>query len=394
MVLLQNPRQLRGLAILSGGEGAVARVNNRLYRVKSQSGNGEYEVKSNGAVWTCACPDFQTRGSTCKHVFAVLFSKKLRLQARFDVEEETPPEAPAPADASCPKCGVGPLLKKGIRKTGKGEVQRFGCRGCGHRFTMDRVFSRMKHDPKAITLTMDLYFKGVSLRKITDHLKQFYGVEVAATTPMRWIRKYMALLTDYADRNKAEAGQFWHCDEMTVNVRKDGAKRNLEWIWNLMDHDTRFLLACRITKARTNEDARRVILDATDRAKEQPRFFITDGLPAYAHAADRAFFEKSTGPFANLHIAAPPMQVGPDMVHPNNSILERLNGSVRERLKVMRGFDGEAGAKTTLDAWRFYYNFIRPHQGIGGLTPAQMAGLSVPLNGNRWLAIIQRASAR
>ncbi|RLG17762.1 MAG: hypothetical protein DRO65_04590 [Candidatus Altiarchaeales archaeon] len=37
-------------------------------------------------------------------------------------------------------------------------------------------FLKLKYDPRIITLTLDLYFKGVSLRKISDHLKQFYNL--------------------------------------------------------------------------------------------------------------------------------------------------------------------------------------------------------------------------
>jgi hypothetical protein len=38
-----------------------------------------------------------------------------------------------------------------------------------------------------------------------------------------------------------------------------------------------------------------------------------------------------------------------------------------------------------------YYNFIRPHQGIGGLTPAQMANIPIDLEGNRWMRMIEIA---
>jgi hypothetical protein len=36
-----------------------------------------------------------------------------------------------------------------------------------------------------------------------------------------------------------------------------------------------------------------------------------------------------------------------------------------------------------------YYNYIRPHQGIGGLTPAQMAGIEIDLTENRWMKMIE-----
>jgi hypothetical protein len=35
-----------------------------------------------------------------------------------------------------------------------------------------------------------------------------------------------------------------------------------------------------------------------------------------------------------------------------------------------------------------YYNYIRPHQGIGGIVPAQMANIPMDLTGNRRETII------
>jgi hypothetical protein len=38
-----------------------------------------------------------------------------------------------------------------------------------------------------------------------------------------------------------------------------------------------------------------------------------------------------------------------------------------------------------------YYNYIRPHQGIGGLTPAEMANIPIDLTGNRGERMIEIA---
>ena len=50
----------------------------------------------------------------------------------------------------------------------------------------------------------------------------------------------------------------------------------------------------------------------------------------------------------------------------NNNLVERLNGTVRERDKVMRGFKNEESAQQILEAFRAYYNFIRKHQSLKG----------------------------
>lgn len=121
----------------------------------------------------------------CKHIFAVKFSTKLKI----DVETQNKTVSVKVNDFRpiCPECKSNEIIKSGIRKTGFGETQRYKCKSCDYMFAIDKGFSRMKSEPTAITLSMDLYFKGVSYRKICNHLKQFYNFEVAPTTPVRWI---------------------------------------------------------------------------------------------------------------------------------------------------------------------------------------------------------------
>ena len=75
-----------------------------------------------------------------------------------------------------------------------------------------------------------------------------------------------------------------------------------------------------------------------------------------------------------------------------NQNIERLNGTVRERLKVMRGLDSEDTAQVIIDGDRFYYNYIKPHMGLNGLTPAQIANLPIAPEGeNPWMVHIKEA---
>lgn len=40
---------------------------------------------------------------------------------------------------------------------------------------------------------------------------------------------------------------------------------------------------------------------------------------------------------------------------------------------------------------QIYHNFIRPHEGLDGKTPAEVAGIEVE-GENKWLTLIQNAS--
>ena len=84
----------------------------------------------------------------------------------------------------------------------------------------------MKFSPKIITETLDLYFKGLSQRKIADHLKQFDDISVDQTTILRWVKKYLKLLSKYSEKYKADVGNIWHSDETTVFIKKEGEKKD------------------------------------------------------------------------------------------------------------------------------------------------------------------------
>ena len=75
----------------------------------------------------------------------------------------------------------------------------------------------------------------------------------------------------------------------------------------------------------------------------------------------------------------------------NNNIIERLHGTIKERTKVMRGMDTDESAKLLLEGQRLHYNYLRPHMGLKGKTPAEAAGIDLKLEGNKWEQLIKRA---
>ena len=73
------------------------------------------------------------------------------------------------------------------------------------------------------------------------------------------------------------------------------------------------------------------------------------------------------------------MQSGPfvrDRKGDSTRAIERFHGSLKDRTKVMRGMQNHETARLVTQGWLFHYNFMRPHEGLGGRrTPAQAAGL-------------------
>jgi transposase-like protein len=379
---IHNPRQLRALGILSSGIDSIKRKNPNYYYVKSQSKDGYYIVNRRvEGGWGCTCPNFEEYHSDCKHIYAVQFSKQLRLQAEHEVDND---KIQISNVVSCPECHSFNVVKNGQRKCSKGINQRYLCRDCNHRFVMDRTLSRLKATPEVICVAMDLYFKGNSLSKIKHHFKMFYKLNVSRPTIMRWVHKFSKKLNEYSEKHTPKTGELWNCDEMTVNIRKNGVKNNLEWIWNLMDSDTRFLLASTISKDRKMKDARKVLRKGKQQANNKPKALITDGLQVYPDACVKEFYKKSD---RTIHFRTPSHRK--KFLNQN---IERLNGTVRERLKVMRGTHSRNTAQILLDGERFYYNFIKPHMSLNGMTPAQIANLPIPdVDDNPWMSYLKDA---
>lgn len=44
-----------------------------------------------------------------------------------------------------------------------------------------------------------------------------------------------------------------------------------------------------------------------------------------------------------------------------------------------------------IDGHRLYYNFIRPHMALNGLTPSEMAGITIDGDDNKWMNLMKKA---
>jgi transposase len=78
---MTDNREVRGKAIADKGN-QIKKVNEHSFKVKSQSGNGFYEVKATESGMTCDCPDFVYRGGKCKHIAATRYY--------LEIEKDTP----------------------------------------------------------------------------------------------------------------------------------------------------------------------------------------------------------------------------------------------------------------------------------------------------------------
>ena len=74
--------------------------------------------------------------------------------------------------------------------------------------------------------------------------------------------------------------------------------------------------------------------------------------------------------------------------HANNSGIEPLNGTLRERVKVQRGWKSKKSQ--IAEGQRIHYNFVKPHQALEGKTPVEATGIRIE-GVNKWMTLLRNA---
>ena len=140
------------------------------------------------------------------------------------------------------------------------------------------------------------------------------------------------------------------------------------------------ILAWDTTPTKEKDDAAPILRRTRDMARKIPRLFITDGLNQY-HVAFKKVF-RTLKDIRSIHIRDIHIQ---NLIC-NTSKQERLNGGLAGRFKYARGINKES---LIFCMAILHHNYIEPHGGTGGWTPAA-AGIDIR-GSDKWLTPIQNA---
>jgi transposase-like protein len=153
------------LAIVARGDQIEPRGPTE-FVVRSQSRpEVAYLVRNRRDRWSCECPFYAETSRTCIQIFAVRY--KSGYEKRVSPEKERP---------VCERCRSAKTVINGSRRNASGVVQRFLCRACGYRFSGTDGYHNRRANPERIALALDLYFRGLSARKVAEHLAQTYDL--------------------------------------------------------------------------------------------------------------------------------------------------------------------------------------------------------------------------
>ncbi len=344
--------------------GQVECISPDHYLIKSQSREESYEVRDFGIGWMCSCPDHIHTGAVCKHIQAVQWHTGARCIIR-------------PHDHTrCKFCDSTNIIKKGMR----GRKQQYGCKTCGKRFIQNLGFEYKHAMPDHVCMAVDLFFGGLSSRKVARSMEQ-KGLRISHITVQNWGAAYSKLMESYMNTVRPQVGERWRTDELHLKIK--GKKR---YLFAMLDSDTRYWIAKMVAEHKGNDDVRPMFRQARNITGMVPRTLISDGAANFHNAWKSEYKSKNFLYKETEHVN----EIALDGIHHNNQ-MESFNGNtVRYRESATRGIKKDDSA--IISGLQAYHNCVRPHLGLPyNQTPAEAAGIHIE-GEDKWFTLIQAAA--
>lgn len=276
---------------------------------------------------------------------------------------------------SCPRCGKTSFLHHDYLY-----YSNFRCadKKCNHSFFVHKAnaiappsmsslfgktdFKRMRYPVFVLISALSMFYLGKnSFRNIALILRLTFNISVSHTTISNWCTNFAPLfdntrlkLLPCLDLNSDE----WHADETIVKV--NGVKH---YLWFVVDAETRFVVAFHLSPRRNSPQAFSVLKEAAQRGK--PASIISDRYSAYKIPVKSVFKDVR-------HIRVESFK---DDI--SNNLIECFNKQFKAWYKTKQGFCSFSSANNLISMFVFFFNFVRPHSALNGLTPAQVAGLNL-----------------
>lgn len=347
------------------------RVSEHVFQVRSQKSSDKYyEVvrTGDGSGLTCSCDDNKKKGSDCKHIHAIL--EQIKTNVYDDLEYKM---IDRKSLKCCSNCDSGNTKLAGNRSTTKrGLNKKYYCHDCKKWTAANSAYKKRHFTPETICGALSMYFRGMSCRDVSTHYKST-GIKVHYSTVYRWIERYSIMTSIYTKGIIPRVGMTTRADEVYMHV---AGKRM--YLFASMDNATRFWIAGEMFPRKDREHCDELFIMTKQQIGKIPLTLITDGHMPYMKSCIRIFGQKCEH-IRNITLRG----------DRNNNAMERLNGEIRDREKVTRGLKKMDSA--IIEGMRVYYNFDKPHLGLGGLTPAEMAGIKI-MGDNHWDILIRNAA--
>jgi transposase-like protein len=255
---------------------------------------------------------------------------------------------------TCKLCGSENVIRFGHYKG----IQRWKCKECRHKFADNNALPGMRIPFERVATALGAYYMGRSLSSIPEVMYQLCGSFVTKASIDKWIARFSKLAISEARKTRVSVGDTWLACE---NVIKIGGKsyRAID----IIDIETKFLLATRLSYAQAIGGIEYVMKAAKDKAGKVPEKVLTNDWKGYSNGIELAF--------------------GGDVEHILNAssnsktdfsrMTEYWHNALKARNKILTRLKNNAHAQLVLDGWLVHYNYFSIQEALNGRTPAEVA---------------------
>lgn len=263
------------------------------------------------------------------------------------------------------------VIQKHIRYIGKSS--RSGLSGGGNIHSLSTAQSepsprmaakikKMKTPARMIASAMGMYYNGMTLDGIQQQFRQDHNLDMSESAYWDWVERFTKLAIREVEDFHPVVGDRWVADETYMKLKR----RNV-YFWDIIDADSRYLLATHVSFSRSGRDAKRLMDKAQKHAGKTPKVVVTDKLRSYISGIEDAYGADSEHKMG-----------GPFDVENSTALIERFHRTLEQRTRVFQKYDDIDTIRLLTGGWLINYNFFKQNEGCGNIPPAQAMSKVVP----------------
>ena len=347
---------------------AVDRPECGHWSVQSQTREDQrHDVGSSKDGWSCTCEAYTLGHRVCSHIVAA-FILGASLNRTLPVGVEVP-DLPTRwcrfcGSTDCTHVEYGTLKRMAECEEGR-QTHKYRCHECGRKFVDRPGFEGLHYSERVILLALGCVARGQTPVDAARTIKDDKGVKVSGRSIQRWVERFSSLVDAFTSMLKLPNG----IGAMSVDEKHFKARGKGRWLFETICVRSRYIISHDTTHDKLNYDATELFRKAV-KVSGMPLILLSDKLKGF----------KTT--HKNIMCAGPQPQTlhyadaGINKKHVNNNRHERRNGETATLISNRRGFNSDTPALLILGI--INHNFMRPHMGLDGKTPAEAEGIIIP----------------
>jgi transposase-like protein len=255
---------------------------------------------------------------------------------------------------TCKLCGSENIIRYGNYRG----IQRWWCKDCQHKFADNDALPDMRTPVNDVSAAILMYYEGRRLNDIPRLMYQHRSVHTTPASIYKWVTRFSRAAIDETNKTKVEVSDVWVATESAVKINGKSY-----WLRDIIDPQTRFLLATKLSKGRTAEDIVNLLKIARGRAGRDPATILNNSWKGYPTGLEQAF-RANYRHIRILRLESHPVSA---------KFIEYWHNTLKDRAKVMLHLKKEEHAQLILDGWLVHYNYFRRQKTLLDRTPAELA---------------------